>query len=117
MTLVRPVEEETDLINLGSADLTFEDLRPEFQQKAEVLKAKVFDECPLKEMYGKALTGKVLAGLVESYVEAINKGAIPNINTAWEGVVEEERQRYFELAESEYRREVSEIELPGDIEQ
>ena len=77
----------------------------------------MFDECPLKEMYGKSLSGKVLAGLVESYVEAINKGAVPNINTAWEGVVEEERMRYYELAESEYRRALTEMEIPGQIEQ
>ena len=50
----------------------------------------MFDECPLKEMYGKPVNGKVLAGLIAAYVTAINKGAIPNINTAWEGVVDEE---------------------------
>ena len=45
----------------------------------------------MKEMNAKPINGKILAGLLESYVEALNKGAVPNINTAWEGVVEEER--------------------------
>jgi len=54
-------------------------------------------------MNGKALNGKILAGLLESYVEAVNKGAVPNINTAWEGVVEEERTKCFDKAIKEYK--------------
>lgn len=30
------------------------------------------------------ITGPVLAGLVEAYVEAINNGAVPTIATAWQ---------------------------------
>ena len=45
-----------------------------------------------------------MASLLESYVEAVNNGAVPNINTAWEGVVEEERQRCYDKAVSEYKR-------------
>ena len=67
----------------------------------------MFDECPLKEMYGKLVNGKVLAGLISAYVTAINKGAIPNINTAWEGVVDEERERCFQRAEEGFKSGVS----------
>ena len=87
--MVWPVEEEPDLMNLNN--LSYNDLWPEFKKKAEVLKCKVFDDCPMKEMNAKPLNGKILAGLLESYVDALNKGAVPNINTVWEGVVEEER--------------------------
>jgi hypothetical protein len=63
-------------------------------------------------MNGKPLNGKVLSGLLRKYVEAINDGAVPNINTAWEGVVDEERERCFEKAEFEYKKGMKKIELP-----
>jgi len=34
-------------------------------------------------MNGKALTGAHLAYLSETYVNAINEGAVPNIESAW----------------------------------
>jgi len=34
-------------------------------------------------MNGKKLNGAMLAGLVENYVEAVNQGAVPNIENAW----------------------------------
>lgn len=58
----------------------------------------------MKEMNSKPINGKIMASLLESYVEAVNNGAVPNINTAWEGVVEEERQRCYDKAVSEYKR-------------
>lgn len=63
MTMVRPVEEETDLVNLNN--LKYDDLRQEFKQKADVLKFWIFEDCPLKEMNGKPINGKILAGLLE----------------------------------------------------
>lgn len=89
MTMVRPVEEETDLVNLNN--LSYDDLWDEFKRKADILKYKIFEDCPLKEMNSKPINGKILASLLEQYVDAVNNGAVPNINTAWEGVVEEER--------------------------
>ena len=63
ITIVWPVEDETDLVNLNN--LTYDDLWPEFQKKADILKFKVFEDCPLKEMNGKPINGKILAGLLE----------------------------------------------------
>ena len=77
-------------------DLEFEDLRTEFKAKARVLKAKVFDECPLKVMNGKPLTGLILSELLKMYVESINDGGVPKINDAWTGVVEQQREKCFE---------------------
>ena len=34
-------------------------------------------------MNNKHLTGEMFSGLVRSYSEAINKGAVPNIESAW----------------------------------
>jgi hypothetical protein len=80
LTLVRPVEEEE---MLGKMDrLNFLQFRKEFREKAAILKTKVFQETPAKQINNKCITGKILAGLIEQYVEAINKGAAPNISNA-----------------------------------
>jgi len=63
ITVVWPVEDETDLVNLNN--LSYDDLWPEFKKKAEILKFKVFEDCPTKEMNGKPINGKILAGLLE----------------------------------------------------
>ena len=36
-----------------------------------------------KMLNGKILTGEMLYGVIQSYVNAINKGAVPNIESAW----------------------------------
>ena len=36
------------------------------------------------------MNGKMLAGLIELYVDALNKGAAPNVSSAWENVLERE---------------------------
>lgn len=100
MTMVRPSNDEYQLANLNKID--FEDLRPKFKQKAVALRHKVFEECPLKQMNNKRISGKVLAKLLSMYVEAINEGAVPNITSAWESVVDHEREKYFNKAKAIY---------------
>ena len=43
-----------------------------------------------KVLNGKVLNGEMLAGLVDSYVDAINGGAVPNIENAWSYVCKNE---------------------------
>jgi hypothetical protein len=93
-------------------NLSYDELRPEFKKKAQILSTRIFEDCPQKEMNGKVLNGKILAGLLGSYVEALNKGAVPNINTAWEGVVDQERQKCYEKAVHEYRQGLKKFKLP-----
>jgi hypothetical protein len=42
---------------------------------------------------GKKLNGEMLFNLSLSYVDAINKGAIPNIETAWSYICKSECQK------------------------
>ncbi len=78
--MVRPVEDEEFLGKLDK--LPWEELRPEFRQKANILRHKVYNETPAKTMQGRALTGPLLANLIKQYVESINKGSTPNISSA-----------------------------------
>ena len=51
-----------------------------------------------KAVDGQPVSGAMLRGMIEAYVEAINKEAIPTIATTWERVVEGEVRRVFEKA-------------------
>lgn len=112
MTMIRPSNDEYQLANLNKVD--FEDLRPKFQKQAEALRHKVFEECPLKQMNSKRISGKVLASLLEMYVEAINDGAVPNITSAWESVVDQEREKYLNKAKVVYVQKIKQLEMPLD---
>ena len=80
-TLVRPTEEETDLQVLQ----TLEDdcLRPEFVEVARKLRTKIFKRVKPKTLNGKFITGEMLLELCHSYANAINKGSVPSIKSAW----------------------------------
>ena len=41
-------------------------------------------------MNGKKLNGEMLFNLCYTYVDAINKGAVPNIETAWSYICKNE---------------------------
>ena len=47
------------------------------------LRRKVINRVKPKMLNGKKLTGPMLATLSASYVNSINNGAVPNIETAW----------------------------------
>ena len=112
MTMVRPVDDESKLANLNS--LNYDKLRSQFRQKAEVLKNKVFNECPVKLMNNKRINGKVLAKLLSIYVDAINDGAVPNITSAWESVVDGEREKYYGRAKTTYSENIRSLKYPKE---
>ena len=112
MTMVRPVDDESKLANLNT--ISFDKLRSQFKQKAEILKNKVFNECPLKQMNSKRINGVVLAKLLTMYVDAINDGAVPNITSAWESVVDSEREKYYGRAKATYSQDIKGIKFPKD---
>ena len=65
-------------------------------------------------MNNKRINGKVLAKLLTMYVDAINDGAVPNITSAWESVVDGEREKYFHKAKNIYSQKIKEIPTPKD---
>lgn len=58
-------------------------LRPEFVQQMELLRAKIFKKVKHKQLNGKTVTGKMLLELTQAYTTAINEGSVPNIQNAW----------------------------------
>lgn len=49
----------------------------------KTVRKKIISKMKAKKMHGKNLNGEMLYNLACSYVEAINNGAVPNIETAW----------------------------------
>ena len=107
MVFVRPVEDEDQLQNLNNPSLR--DMRPEFSQQFKLFKSKVMTECPPKMMNSKPVNGRMLSSLVEQYIKAINEGAVPNISTAWENVVDTEVRRMYEAAMKLYKDETDKL--------
>lgn len=81
-TLVRPTEDESKLQRLN--ELSKDELRPEFNTEIEYLRTKVFNKAKPKNLKGKDLSGPMLLEVAQAYVEAINGGSIPVIESAWD---------------------------------
>jgi len=62
------------------------------------LKEKILTKINPKQLKGVNLTPKMYFNMVEKYVEAINNGAVPTINTAWEHLVDTECRDALESA-------------------
>ena len=86
--MIRPLTNEENLQNLANMDL--EELRPEFVEQVLVLRRKVIGRIKPKQLNGKKLSGAMMATLAESYVTAINEGAVPNIESAWSYICKNE---------------------------
>jgi hypothetical protein len=51
------------------------------------LLTKVHSGVRPKQMMGRTLNGEMFCTLVESYVEALNSGKVPEVNSAWTRVI------------------------------
>ena len=116
--MIRPLTNEENLQNLANMDL--EELRPDFVEQVMSLRRKVINRVKVKTLNGKALTGTMLSTLAESYVTAINNGAVPNIETAWTYICRNECLKAQEEAFSYFEnslREFSLSKIPTDLEE
>jgi Guanylate-binding protein, N-terminal domain/Guanylate-binding protein, C-terminal domain/PX domain len=99
-SLVRPSEDERTLQNLQNIDSSA--LRPEFVNQSSQLNKIIYKRVKVKTLNGKPITGKMLAGIAMSYVDAINKGAVPTIEGAWQSVCNAECNKQIDLITGQY---------------
>lgn len=102
--MVRPVKGEESLQNLEEKE--FEELRYEFVEQVLDLRKKMLNGVKPKMMNGKILTGEMLATLLESYIGAMNKGAMPSIESAWSYICKNECTRALQDAQEVYEKYV-----------
>lgn len=59
-------------------------LRPEFRAGLETLTKYILDRAGPKQLGSMTLTGPMFAGLTQSFLDAINSGAVPTIANSWQ---------------------------------
>ena len=62
--------------------MELESLRTEFVEQVSKLREKVLYKINAKSLNGKELTGEMFANLINSYVESMNSGVVPNIESS-----------------------------------
>ncbi|KAJ7525877.1 hypothetical protein O6H91_17G071400 [Diphasiastrum complanatum] len=100
--LVRPMSNERELQKLDQVPA--ERLRPEFQTGLDHLAKFIFERTRPKQVGSIVMTGPILAGLTQSFLDAINAGAVPTIATSWQNVEENECRRAYDSAVAAYLR-------------
>ncbi|XP_010260338.1 PREDICTED: guanylate-binding protein 2-like [Nelumbo nucifera] len=99
-TLVRPLNNENDLQRLDQISL--DKLRPEFRSGLDALTRFVFERTRPKQVGATVMTGPILAGITQSFLDALNNGAVPTISSSWQSVEEAECRRAYDSATEVY---------------
>lgn len=98
--LVRPLNNESDLRRLDQ--LPLDRLRPEFRSSLDELTRYVFGRTRPKQVGSTVMTGPVLAAITQSFLDALNSGAVPTISSSWQSVEEAECRRAYDSAAETY---------------
>jgi len=94
VTVVRPAEGEEEIQNLNQADSSL--FRKEFWDTMLKTRAKILRKVKPKRFNGNVLNGPMFLELAKGYVEVLNSGKTPNIQGAWNYLMESENQRATE---------------------
>ncbi|KAH9748854.1 Guanylate-binding family protein [Citrus sinensis] len=111
--LVRPLNNEHELQRLDQISL--DRLRPEFRAGLDALTKFVFERTRPKQVGATVLTGPVLIGITESYLDAINNGAVPTISSSWQSVEEAECRRAYDSATETYMSTFDRSKPPEEV--
>jgi len=117
-TLVRPLTKEENLQYLDRID--FDQLRPEFSRQVLALRRHVLNNMKPKTMHNKVLNGGMYTELIKSYIEAVNNGAIPNIENTWSLICRTECFKSLKSASETYEsllKDVMQNKLPLPVEE
>ncbi len=81
-------------------NLPYEKLRPLFRDQVENLIQSVLKNVRQKIINNYPINGENFSDLICFYVEALNSHALPNINSAWERIIEKEYTKILEKAQT-----------------
>ncbi|KAL6992487.1 hypothetical protein U1Q18_010597 [Sarracenia purpurea var. burkii] len=112
-TLVRPLNKENELQRLDQIPL--DKLRPEFRSGLDALTRFVFERTRPKQVGATVMTGPILARITQSFLDAINNGAVPTITSSWQSVEEAECQRACDLATEVYMSAFDRSKPPEEV--
>ncbi|KAG8385504.1 hypothetical protein BUALT_Bualt03G0052200 [Buddleja alternifolia] len=89
-------------------------LRPEFRSGLDALTRFVFERTRPKQVGATVMTGPILARITQSFLDALNNGAVPTITSSWQSVEEAECQRAFELGTEAYMSALDRTKPPEE---
>ena len=104
VTMVWPFTNESDLQDLQN--LPFEKLRQEFRRQITELWDKTLYRMRFKVMNGQWITGPMLSKLASVYVNSINEGAVPNIESAWTYICMTENKKILDRIIEEFNHNI-----------
>ena len=90
VTMVRPCQEEADLQNLFDAPET--KMRKTFVDQMNKIRTFIRSNVGVKTFLGKPVSGSMLITMTQSFIKAINQGAVPVIKDSW-GLISEIQSR------------------------
>lgn len=61
-----------------------EKLRPEFKAGLDELTRFVFERTRPKQLGSTVMNGPIFAGITQSFLDALNNGAVPTITSSWQ---------------------------------
>ena len=76
--------------------MDLDQLRPEFTEQVHNLRDKVIKRIKPKSLNGRKLNCEMLYNLANSYVTAINTGAVPSIESSWSYICKNQCQKAVE---------------------
>ncbi|XAR66510.1 hypothetical protein NMG60_11012778 [Bertholletia excelsa] len=112
-TLVRPLSSESELQRLDQIPL--DKLRSEFRSGLDALTKFVFERTRPKQVGATVMTGPILARITQSFLDAINNGAVPTITSSWQSVEEAECHRAYDLATEVYMSSFDRSKPPEEV--
>ena len=86
--LFRPVNEEEKLRVVNK--IPYNELRMPFRRQVEHLINKIYRNVKPKAINGQALNGQMFGQILTEYTYALNNNGMPEINTAWDRVMDTE---------------------------
>ncbi|KAL8229842.1 hypothetical protein R6Q57_014742 [Mikania cordata] len=81
-TLVRPLNDENELQRLDQ--IPVDNMRPEFKSGLDALTRFVFERTRPKQVGSAVMTGPIFARITQSFLDALNSGAVPTITSSWQ---------------------------------
>jgi len=109
-TMIRPLTNEDNLQCLDQMDL--EELRAEFVEQVMLLRRKVLNQVRPKQVNGSTLDGTTWVLLAEKYIQAINEGAVPNIQSSWNYICHQKARATADTIVEKFEKELADTLLP-----
>ena len=108
-TIIRPVTEESDL---QGDILACPNLRPEFVEQMNAFRTSLFDSASVKQINGLAMTGPLMADMIESWLGGINKGGVPRMDDSWTALCQSRNMVAMKAATKTFDDGIQMIKLP-----